>query len=128
MRLESPLARVLGRGSAKEGVHHWWVQRLTSVALVPLSAWLLFSLLSLPALDHATLVAWLRGGWAAVLMILLVVVGSWHSHLGVRVVVEDYVHGKGAKTALLVLVAFAHVLLAAAGTFAVLRVSFGGVS
>lgn len=123
MSLRSPLAAVLGAGSAKQGVHHWWLQRLTSVALVPLTVWFLVSLLSLPALDHATVSAWLGQSWSALLLILLVVVASWHSQLGLRVIVEDYVHGSGARTVLLVAIGFAHVLLAAAAVLAVLKVA-----
>jgi succinate dehydrogenase membrane anchor subunit len=124
--LRSPLRRVLGLGAARSGVHHWWLQRLTSIALVPLSIWFVASLLALPALDHATVVAWMGQTWTALLLIVFVLVAAWHSQLGVRVVVEDYVHGAGAKTLTLVLLGFAHVLLAAAGVFAVLKVSFGG--
>jgi succinate dehydrogenase / fumarate reductase, membrane anchor subunit len=126
--LRSPLGRVLGAGSAKQGVHHWWVQRVTSVALVPLSVWFVVSLLSLPSLDHATTVAWMGESWTALLLILFVLVGAWHSQLGVRVVVEDYVHGAGARTVTLVVLTFAHVLLAAAGVVAVLRVALGAPS
>jgi len=123
--LRSPLGRVLGLGAAKQGVHHWWAQRLTSVALLPLSVWFVVSLLALPALDHATVVAWLRQGSTALLLILFLLVAAWHSQLGVRVVVEDYVHGNGVRTLTLVLLIFVHVLAAAAGVFAVLRVAFG---
>lgn len=126
MSLRSPLRRVLGAGSAKQGVHHWWVQRLTSVALVPLTVWFVVSLLTLPSLDHATVAAWERQGTTALLLVLLVLVGTWHSQLGVRVVVEDYVPSPGARTVTLALIAFAHALLAAAGTFAVLKVALGG--
>jgi succinate dehydrogenase / fumarate reductase, membrane anchor subunit len=125
MSLRSPLGRVLGLGAAKDGVQHWWQQRLTSVALVPLGIWFVVSLLALPALDHATVLAWMRQIWTALLLILLVLVGTWHSQLGVRVVVEDYVHGAGARTVTLVVVTFAHALLASAGVFAVLRVACG---
>jgi succinate dehydrogenase / fumarate reductase membrane anchor subunit len=125
MNLRSPLGRVLGLGAAKDGVHQWWMQRLTSVALVPLSVWFVVSLLTLPAPEHAAVVAWMRESWTALLLILFVLVAAWHSQLGVRVVVEDYVHGGGPKTLTLVLVSFAHVLLAAAGVFAVLRVALG---
>ena len=125
MSLRSPLGRVLGLGAAKEGVHHWWMQRLTSVALVPLSVWFAVSLLTLPALDHATVVAWMKESWTALLLIGFVLVATWHSQLGVRVVVEDYVHASGPRTLTLVLVGFAHVLLGAAGVFAVLRVALG---
>ena len=126
MSLRSPLGRVLGLGAAKEGVQHWWLQRLTSVALVPLAIWFAVSLLALPSLGHATVVAWMSQSWTALLLIIFVLVGAWHSQLGVRVVVEDYVHDVGAKTLTLVLVSFAHVLIAVAGVFAVLKVAFGG--
>ena len=128
MSLRSPLGRVLGAGSAKQGVHHWWVQRVTSVALVPLSVWFVVPLLSLPSLDHATTVAWMGESWTALLLILFVLVGARHSQLGVQVVVEDYVHGAGARTVTLVVLMFAHVLLAAAGVVAVLRVALGAPS
>jgi succinate dehydrogenase / fumarate reductase, membrane anchor subunit len=124
MSLRSPLRRVLGLGSAQSGVSHWWAQRLTSVALVPLSIWFVVSLLALPSLEHATVVAWMSQSWTALLLIIFVLVAAWHSQLGVQVVVEDYVHGIGAKTLTLVLVGFAHVLIAAAGVFAVLKVAF----
>lgn len=126
MSLRSPLARALGQGSAKEGVHHWWAQRLTSVALVPLGVWFAVSVLSLPSLDHATVTAWIGQLWTAVFLILLVLSAAWHSQLGVRVVVEDYVHGSGAKTLTLALVTFFHVVVAAAGVLAVLKVALGG--
>ena len=125
MSLRSPLGKVLGVGSAKSGVQHWWVQRLTAVALVPLSIWFVASLLSLGSFDHATVVAWMSGSWTALLLILFVLVAAWHSQLGVRVVVEDYVHGAAARTVTLVSVLFAHTLIAAAGVFAVLKVAFG---
>ena len=125
MSLRSPLGKVLGAVSAKWGVHHWRMQRLTSVALVPLSIWFVVSLLSLPSFDHATVVAWMRQSWTALLLILFVLLAAWHSQLGVREVVEDYVHGAGARTVTLVSVMFAHTLIAAAGVFAVLKVAFG---
>ncbi len=125
MSLNTPLRQVLGLGSARSGVHHWWLQRLTSIALVPLTIWFVVSLLSLPMLDHATVVAWMSQGLTALLLVLLVLTVAWHSRLGVQVVVEDYVHGSGARTLTLVLLGFAHVFLAAAGVFAILRVAFG---
>jgi succinate dehydrogenase / fumarate reductase membrane anchor subunit len=121
--LRSPLGRVLGYGAAKEGVHHWWVQRLTALALVPLSVWFVVSLLSLPAYDHATVYAWVAQSWTALLLVLFIAVSAWHSKLGVQVVIEDYVHG-GAKTLSLILSTFVHTLVAAAAIFAVLKVAF----
>src|SRR5436305_1619074 len=101
------------------------LNRFTAVALVPLSIWFVASLLSLGSFDHATVVAWMSGSWTALLLILFVLVAAWHSQLGVRVVVEDYVHGAAARTVTLVSVLFAHTLIAAAGVFAVLKVAFG---
>jgi succinate dehydrogenase / fumarate reductase membrane anchor subunit len=123
--LRSPLGQVLGLGAAKGGAHHWWLQRLTSVALIPLTIWFAVSILSLPALDHVTVIAWMSQSWTALLLILLVLVGAWHSQLGVRVVVEDYVNSNGMKTITVVIVTFLHALIAVAGVFAVLRVAFG---
>ena len=128
MSLRSPLGRALGAGSAKEGVHHWWLQRLTAVALIPLGIWFVVSLLALPALDYPVVTAWMSQGWTAVLLLLFVLTASWHSYLGVRVVVEDYVHNSGTKSLALALVAFLHVVIAVAGVFAILKVAFGGAA
>jgi succinate dehydrogenase membrane anchor subunit len=126
MSLRSPLGKVLGRGSAKEGVHHWWVQRVSSVALIPLTVWMVVSLLALPSFDYATVVAWISHGWTALLLSLFIAVAARHSQLGVQVIIEDYVHG--GKTLLLILSSFAHALVAAASIFATLRITFGGAA
>jgi succinate dehydrogenase / fumarate reductase membrane anchor subunit len=126
MSLRTPLRRVLGAGSAKAGVQHWWRQRLTAVALLPLTVWFVVSLLALPSFDHATVTAWMRESWTALPLILLVLVASWHSQLGVQMIVEDYVPAPGARTVTLTVLAFLHALLAAAGVFAVLKVALGG--
>ena len=128
MSLRSPLARAVARGSAKAGVHHWWVQRLTAAALVPLAVWFVVSILALPSLDYVTVTAWMGQGSTAVLLILFVLTATWHSQLGVRVVVEDYVHGAGMKAVTLAVVAYAHVLIAAASVFAILKVALGGAA
>jgi succinate dehydrogenase / fumarate reductase membrane anchor subunit len=126
--LRSPLGVVSGLGSAKGGVHHWWLQRLTSIALLPLTIWFTVSILSLPSMDRVTVIAWMAQSWTALLLIVLVLVATYHSQLGVRVVVEDYVHTTGMKTLTLVIVTFAHALLAVAGVFAILKVAFGGAA
>jgi succinate dehydrogenase / fumarate reductase, membrane anchor subunit len=123
--LRSPLGRVLGMGAAHSGVHHWWLQRLTAVALVPLSIWFLVSLLTLPSLDQATVSAWMAHSLTALLLVVFVLTATWHSRLGVAVVVEDYVRG-GLKTVTLVVSTFAHLMLAAAGVLAILRVALRG--
>jgi succinate dehydrogenase / fumarate reductase, membrane anchor subunit len=121
----SALGRVRGYGSAKEGVAHWWSQRLTSVALIVLGCWFVVSLLSLPGFDYATLVRWMRSGWTALPMILFLVIAAWHSELGVRVIIEDYVHEVGARTLALALCTFIHALIGVASVLAVLRIAFG---
>lgn len=124
-RLRSPLGRALGLGSAKEGVEPWWLQRVTAVALVPLTLWFVAALVGHLGAEHAAAVAWLRSPLTAVAMILLVVATFVHMALGVQVVIEDYVHHEAAKIASLVLVRLACWSLGAAALFAVLRVAFG---
>jgi succinate dehydrogenase / fumarate reductase, membrane anchor subunit len=123
MSLRSPLARVLGRGPAGEGVGHWWVQRVTAIALLPLTLWFGISLLGRSLQSYDAMRGWLAQPSVAVPTILLVITLTWHSKLGVEVVVEDYVHGKAAKTALLLLSTFAHVAAAVAAIFAILMLA-----
>ena len=124
MSLKSPLGNVLGLGSAKEGTEHWWTQRLTAVALVPLALWFFFSLVTLPALDYGTVSGWVESPLNAILLLLLAATVLYHSMLGTQVVIEDYVHGF-TKVATLVVVRFIHIFLAVAAIFAILRVSLG---
>jgi len=124
-RLRSPLGRALGLGSAKEGVEHWWLQRVTAVALILLALWFVAALVAHLGADHAAAVAWLRSPLTAVAMILLVVATFVHMALGVQVVIEDYVHHEVTKVASLILLRLACWALGAAALFAVLRVAFG---
>jgi succinate dehydrogenase / fumarate reductase membrane anchor subunit len=125
MSLRTPLGRVLGTGSAKDGTGQWWAQRVSAVALVPLTLWFFFSLLGMPALDYGPMRAWLTAPLNGFLSVLLVAVLTYHSYLGTNVVVEDYVHGNGAKLAALLLLRFLYVACGGAGIFAILRIAFG---
>jgi succinate dehydrogenase / fumarate reductase membrane anchor subunit len=123
--LRSPLGRVLGTGSAKEGTQQWWAERVSSVALVPLTLWFLCSLLLLPSLDFEVIHAWMAVPTSGLLSILLVAVSTYHAYLGTNVIVEDYVHAHGMKLLLLLSLRFLYVLCGGAGIFAILRIAFG---
>ncbi len=126
--MRSPLGRVLGLGAAKEGPGHWWSQRVTAVALVPLVLWLVYSLLALSGQDYAAVIQWLRNPLHAVLLAVFLVTMFYHSYLGLQVVIEDYLHLGWLKVAVLILLKFAHVLLVAIAVFAVLQIALGGRS
>ena len=128
MSLRSPLGRVLGLGSAKDGSHHWWMQRVSAVALVLLSLWFLIALLTRGALDYVSVIEWMDHPVNATLLVLLVITVAYHSALGVQVVLEDYVSNKGAKLVSLLANQFVHLTLGAIGVFAILRVAFGSAA
>jgi succinate dehydrogenase / fumarate reductase membrane anchor subunit len=125
MSLMTPLNRVLGLGTAKGAAEHWWLQRLTAVALLPLGLWFAYELLSLTSFDYGTLTTWVRRPLTSILLILLIGSVGYHSALGVQVVIEDYVTGKGARAATLMASTLAHVGLSVAAVFAVLKIAFG---
>jgi succinate dehydrogenase / fumarate reductase membrane anchor subunit len=100
------------------------MQRVTAVALVPLTAWLLYSMLTLRLGDHATVAVWIGARWHPLLLSLTVLTMAWHSMLGVQVVIEDYVHQQALKTATLLASQFAHVLTALAAVYSVLHIAF----
>ena len=128
MSLRSPVGRVLGLGSAGEGVGHWWSQRVTSVALVLLGLWFVFALIGLPDRSYETVTAWMAQPINAVLLSLLVGTALYHSLLGIQVVVEDYVSNHGAKIVTMLALQFIHFVLGALGIFSVLRVAFGSAA
>ncbi len=126
MSLRTPLARARGLGSAKDGVHHWWAQRVTAVALVPLVLWFAVSIIAVGRADHDTVTAWIGQPLNTVLLVLLLVATFHHAALGLQVVIEDYVHEEGLKLASLLAMKLAVWLLGAAAVIAVLRIAFGG--
>ena len=128
MSLRSPLSRVLGSGSAREGTEHWWQQRVTAVALLILGLWFAFSIAVLDDFGHSAIAAWAGSPFNAIMLLLLGFTLAWHSMLGVQVVIEDYVHGPALKVFSIVLSKFVHVFLAIAAAFAVLKVFLGGAA
>ena len=123
MSLQSPLAKVLGLGAAKEGAGHWWTQRVSSVALLLLTPWFLLSLITLGDVSYASVTVWIAAPVHSVLLSLLVVVASYHAQLGLQVIVEDYVASKGVRMMVLLLINFALLLLAVIAVFSILRIA-----
>lgn len=120
MSLKSPLGRILGHVSAKKGTGHWWTQRLSAVALVPLSLWFVFALLGMDSLEFASVTAWIAEPLNTVLLILMLTTMLYHSLLGLQVVVEDYVHTKRVKVMTLMAFKYIHIGLCVAGIYAVI--------
>jgi len=125
MSLRSPLGRVLGLGTAKDGTDHWWGQRLSAIALLLLGLWFVVMLATATDFSHAAVVAEIGRPLNAILLLLLAVTLAYHSYLGVQVVIEDYVHAPGIKVVSLILSRFAHVLLAVAAVYAILKIGLG---
>jgi len=123
MSHRTPLARVEGLGSAHSGTAHFWQQRMSAVALVPLSIWFVVSLLGLVRADYVAAMDFLRAPINAVLMILFVVTLLYHMTLGIQVVIEDYVHSEGQKLTLLMLNRFFAWAVGAVSLFAIFRIA-----
>ena len=126
MRMETPLSRVRGLGSARSGAHHWWHERLSSIAAFVLYVWLIVSVLRLPSLERGAVVEWLANPIAAVPMLLLIVVTFVHLKQGLQQVIDDYFHEAGTKLFTLVLLNLFAVGLGALAFFSVLEIAFGG--
>ncbi|MDN5849513.1 MAG: succinate dehydrogenase, hydrophobic membrane anchor protein [Nitrococcus sp.] len=126
MSFRTPLKQALGLGASHSGTSHWWLQRVTAVALVPLLIWFIIGLVRHGGADYESARAWLGSPITAVLMILTLATTFIHGALGIQIILEDYVGHDALKLALIVLVKFAAVAIAAMGIFAVLSIAFGG--
>ncbi len=122
--LRTPLSKVKGLGSAKEGTTHFWRQRMTALLLIPLVLWIGFSLAALPV-DHATLVGWIQQPWVSVALILLIITTFYHAQLGLQVVIEDYISSHSRRTATLLVSNLSCLLLGTIGVVSVLKISIG---
>jgi succinate dehydrogenase / fumarate reductase membrane anchor subunit len=123
--LRTPLAKVRGLGSAKEGVEHWWFQRMTALALIPLTLWFVYAVIALSGADYKTVAAWAGAPLNAIFLVLLIATMFHHAVLGCQVVIEDYVHHEALKTVSLITLKFTAIVLAAASIFAVLKLALG---
>jgi succinate dehydrogenase / fumarate reductase, membrane anchor subunit len=120
---QTPLHKVQGMGSAHTGTGHFWHERVTAVALVPLSLWFLYVMLGLAGTSEVTALQFLAHPWNAILMGAFVVFSLYHAYLGLQVVIDDYVHTPGAKIALLLLRLLAVLLVGGASLFAIVRIA-----
>ena len=121
--MKTHLARVRGLGSAKEGSHHWWMQRLTAIALIPLTVWFAISIIGIVGADHAAVVNWFSSPVISIFMILFVSTMVYHSTLGVQVVIEDYIHKERWKFGLLIALKFRGITLGVVAVFSILKLA-----
>lgn len=124
--MRSYLGRARGLGASRNGVQHWWMQRLTSLALLPLTLWFVWSLAHLAGAPYASVRAWASGPVHATLLLALIAATFEHMHLGVQVVAEDYIHTRAIQLTVVVAVKAASALLALAATIAVLKLAIAG--
>ena len=125
MKLRAPLATARGLGSAKEGTHHFWNQRLTAIVLVPMTLWIMISLVRMTNVDYATVTQWIAAPLNAVLLLIFLLALFYHALLGVQVVIEDYIHSEWQKIACLILVKFTILLTGLTSVLAVIKVFLG---
>ena len=125
MEFRSQLGRVRGLGASHEGAHHFWVQRVSGIALVPLVIWFVLSASTVVSADLVTFKAWVGAHYNPVLLILLILTMFHHAFLGLQVIIEDYIHAESIKLTSLIVTKFALYLIGACAIFAVIRLTFG---
>lgn len=126
MSMQSPLGRVRGLGAAKEGPAHWWAQKISALALIPLSLWFVIAVIGLIGADHDAFRAFLGNPGNATMMILTVLVACWHGAIGVQVVAEDYIHHEGYKLLVILGTKLALGFVATFAVVSVLKAGLGG--
>jgi len=126
MSLRSPLGLAKGLGSAKEGLHHWWAQRVTAIALIPLTVLFAFQVALLSMSDYKTVIECIGSPWSAALIVSLIVAAFYHAALGMQVIYEDYIGHKAVRIGAIMMTNLLLFLLGAAGVIAVVRIALGG--
>jgi succinate dehydrogenase / fumarate reductase membrane anchor subunit len=122
MALQSPLGKAIGLGSAKHGYSHWWLQRVSAVALIPLCIWFIYSVVCLIQSDYSAVTAWFASPVQTSLMIIFILTLIYHAQTGLQVVIEDYIHAKCANLVLIYGVKFASVLMAVVAVVSIFRI------
>ena len=124
--LRSPLAKAKGLGASGDASHHFWIQRLTALGLIPLVIWLCFSITLLPEASYASVVSWLQAPFNAIMMTLLVIVAFQHAHLGMQVIIEDYVSCHSKRFIGILVVKFLSYFLMVVGVYSIIKITLGG--
>lgn len=124
--MRTPLARIRGLGSAREGTGQFWAQRLTAVALIPLVLFFLVLLISLNGADFATVRTALVNPFVALMFVLMLVAGLYHMRIGMQIIIEDYIHSEGSKIALIMLNTFFAIVVGVASVYALVKLALGG--
>lgn len=122
--IRTPLGRARGLGSAKDGTHHWWMQRVSAVALLPLSLYWLTCLPCLTSRDYPAFISWIGDPFVAIAALMFIAASFYHAMLGVQVIIEDYVHAEGCKIACLLVNKLAFIFMGFACFFAVIYINF----
>lgn len=122
MNYRTPISKARGLGSAKQGSHHWWAQRVTAVALVPLTLWLAIAIVMIPGADYASVVNWISSPWNTVLLISTIIAVFYHALMGIQVIIEDYVHVEWMKIAGILATKLLLIFYALAGLYATFRI------
>jgi len=123
MKFRTPISKARGFGSAKEGSHHWWIQRVTAVALIPLTLWFGISVVMVPGAQYQDIVAWIASPWNSVLLVATIIAVFYHAILGIQVVIEDYVQAPWAKVSAILASKLLLILFALAALFATFRIT-----
>ena len=126
MDMRTPLGRVQGLGSTNDGVKHWWMQRLTGIALVPLTLWFLYSTVQLSGASHAEFINWVGAFGNPVLLSVLIVCMFHHGQLGLHVIIEDYITRESTKLWLLIAIKFTAIIFGASAILAIIRLTIKG--
>lgn len=124
--LSSPLSKAKGLGASGDGSHHFWLQRITALALIPLTIWFCISIALLPQASYETVIAWVQTPFNAIMMLLLVIVSLQHAQLGMQVIIEDYVSNHSTRLITIILVKFISYFMMAAGVYSIIKITLGG--